>query len=95
MKDRILFEFIEQAEYVADGEREPALGVAGKLSADGYAAQAIRPPTVPAGAARIRLSLTSAITLEEIGRLTRSIAMAAKSLPRSVSAPSSAASTHA
>jgi 8-amino-7-oxononanoate synthase len=75
------------------GGNEAALDVAAKLRADGYAARAIRPPTVPAGTARLRLSLTSAITLEEIGRLTHSIARAANSLPRSVS--SSSSSTHA
>src|ERR1700733_10810495 len=42
------------------GTNETALEVAARLRADGYAVKAIRPPTVPDGTARLRLSLTSA-----------------------------------
>jgi 8-amino-7-oxononanoate synthase len=65
------------------GTNEAALEVAAKLRADGYAVKAIRPPTVPAGKARIRLSLTSAMRPYEIPRLTRLIAEAVRSLPPS------------
>jgi 8-amino-7-oxononanoate synthase len=51
------------------GSNEAALRVAAQLQAAGFAVRAIRPPTVPAGTARIRISLTSRITLEEIHRL--------------------------
>jgi len=78
---------------VVFGTNEAALAVAAKLEADGYAVKAIRPPTVPAGTARIRLSLTSAISLDQIGRVLHSIQAAAKPWPRSLSASSSA--THA
>lgn len=68
------------------GSNEAALHVAAQLQSAGFAVKAIRPPTVPPGAARIRLSLTSELTLEEIHRLARA-------LIESVSA--SAASAHA
>lgn len=73
------------------GTNEAALEVAAKLAVDGYAVKAIRPPTVPAGTARIRLSLSSAIAVEEIGQLIHAIGVAAKCLPRSASVFSFAA----
>jgi 8-amino-7-oxononanoate synthase len=51
------------------GSNEGALHVAGELQRAGFAARAIRPPTVPPGTARIRISLTSRITKEQIRRL--------------------------
>jgi len=51
------------------GSNEAALHVAARLEESGFAVRAIRPPTVPEGTARLRLSLTSAISLEEIRRL--------------------------
>jgi 8-amino-7-oxononanoate synthase len=53
------------------GSNEAALRVAARLAASGFAVKAIRPPTVPAGQARLRLSLTSRIALEDIRRLVR------------------------
>lgn len=41
------------------GEDETAVRVAGALQAKGYDIRAIRPPTVPQGSARLRLSLSS------------------------------------
>ena len=55
------------------GSNEAALHVAAQLQSAGFAVKAIRPPTVPSGAARIRLSLTSEVTLEQIHRLARSL----------------------
>ena len=78
---------------VLAGTNEASLDVAEKLRASGYAVRAIRPPTVPDGTARLRLSLTTAITAEEIPRLTGSIAAATKTLPQSIS--SRASSPHA
>jgi 8-amino-7-oxononanoate synthase len=40
------------------GENERALQFAARLCQEGFAVRAIRPPTVPAGSARLRLSLT-------------------------------------
>ncbi len=73
------------------GSNEAALHVATQLQANGFAAKAIRPPTVPAGTARVRISLTTRITMEEIERLADVIARAEKSL----ALPSSASAVHA
>lgn len=51
------------------GSNEAALYVASELQRTGFAARAIRPPTVPPGTARIRISLTSQITKEQTRRL--------------------------
>ena len=51
------------------GSNEAALHVAAQLQSAGFTVKAIRPPTVPSGAARIRLSLTSDLSLEQIHRL--------------------------
>jgi 8-amino-7-oxononanoate synthase len=55
------------------GSNEKALYVAERLQASGFDARAIRPPTVPAGTARIRLSLTCKLTLEDVSRLAVAI----------------------
>ena len=55
------------------GSNEKALYVAERLQAEGFDARAIRPPTVPAGTARIRLSLTCKLTLEDVARLAVAI----------------------
>jgi 8-amino-7-oxononanoate synthase len=64
------------------GSNEMALHVASELQRNGFAAKAIRPPTVPPGTARLRLSLTSKITHEDIRRLVAAIDAACKSAPR-------------
>jgi 8-amino-7-oxononanoate synthase len=51
------------------GENEAATRLAAQLGACGFAVRAIRPPTVPAGSARLRLSLTCALKEEELVRL--------------------------
>ena len=48
------------------GDNEAALQFSRALEAEGILAAAIRPPTVPAGTARIRFSLSSAHTQEEL-----------------------------
>ncbi len=58
------------------GSNEAALRVAAQLQTAGFAVRAIRPPTVPAGTARIRISLTSRITLAEVHRLVAAIGAA-------------------
>ena len=68
------------------GSNEAALHVSGELQRSGFAVRAIRPPTVPPGTARVRISLTSRITREEIHRLVAAIEAAVKSAPRAASA---------
>jgi 8-amino-7-oxononanoate synthase len=58
------------------GSNERALRVAEKVRQGGFAVKAIRPPTVPAGSARVRLSLTAQITSEDVQRLVNLIAAA-------------------
>lgn len=68
------------------GSNESALHVAAHLQANGFAVKAIRPPTVPAGTARVRISLTAKITREDVQRLARALRAAFQSLPQSQSA---------
>lgn len=51
------------------GEAEAALRAMAELEAEGFLAVAIRPPTVPAGSARLRLAFTAAHPDGEIDRL--------------------------
>jgi 8-amino-7-oxononanoate synthase len=64
------------------GTNEKALHVAAQLQANGFAAKAIRPPTVPAGTSRLRLSLTCKITAEDIHRIVAIVVAASQSLPQ-------------
>ena len=68
------------------GTNEAALHAASELQHGGFAVKAIRPPTVPAGTARIRVSLTSKVTHDDVRRLVAAILAAHKSLPQSNSA---------
>lgn len=56
------------------GANDDAIATAEFLQSEGFAVRAIRPPTVPAGRARVRLSLTSAIPTPELDRLTNCFA---------------------
>ncbi|HEY8714808.1 MAG TPA: 8-amino-7-oxononanoate synthase [Candidatus Acidoferrum sp.] len=56
------------------GENEAAVGAADFLQREGFAVRAIRPPTVPAGTARLRFSLTQKINDAEVDRLAGSLA---------------------
>jgi 8-amino-7-oxononanoate synthase len=51
------------------GKNEDTLKAAGHLQREGFGVRAIRPPTVPAGGARLRLSLTVPIPESELRRL--------------------------
>ncbi len=63
------------------GSNEMALHVANELQRSGFAVRAIRPPTVPAGSARVRFSLTSRLSLDDVRRLAQAMEAACKSLP--------------
>ncbi|HWY44197.1 MAG TPA: 8-amino-7-oxononanoate synthase [Candidatus Sulfotelmatobacter sp.] len=55
------------------GSNEDALDAAEFLQSEGFAVRAIRPPTIPKGKARLRFSLTSLISRNELNRLQSSL----------------------
>lgn len=55
------------------GQNDAALDAAEHLQRDGFAVRGIRPPTVPEGGSRLRLSLTTRIPQAELSRLVQSI----------------------
>ena len=59
------------------GRNEDALATMTRLDEQGVWVPAIRPPTVPEGTARLRISLSAAHTLEQVDRLCRALAQAA------------------
>ena len=54
---------------VVIGSNEDTLKVAEKLKSMGYYIPAIRPPTVPEGTSRLRLSLTADTKIEDVKRV--------------------------
>jgi len=60
------------------GSNEEALRVMGQLAQAGLWVPAIRPPTVPAGTARLRIALSAAHTPADVATLLRALAAAAK-----------------
>jgi len=52
---------------------EATLDAAEHLQREGFAVRGIRPPTVPKGGSRLRLSLTTSISQEELSRLVHSL----------------------
>ena len=61
------------------GSNEMALRFASAASAAGFAVRAIRPPTVPAGTARLRLSLNAQLTVTDLDRLADALVAARES----------------
>ncbi len=55
------------------GDNRAALAVAEKLAARGLLVPAIRPPTVPAGTARLRISLSAAHTADDVRALCEAL----------------------
>jgi 8-amino-7-oxononanoate synthase len=55
------------------GSNEATLQAAEHLQREGFAVRGIRPPTVPPGSSRLRLSLTARIPQEELSRLVASL----------------------
>ncbi len=62
------------------GENAPALALAAALEREGIRIAAIRPPTVPAGTARLRITLSAAHTDADIERLAQALEAAGQSL---------------
>ncbi len=60
------------------GENERAVAVAEQLRAAGFGVRAIRPPTVPAGTARLRLSITARHSEVVLRELAAAIEVAAR-----------------
>jgi 8-amino-7-oxononanoate synthase len=58
------------------GENGVAMRIAAELGREGLAVRAIRPPTVPEGTARLRLSLNCSLKDDEIAGLVRAMANA-------------------
>jgi len=56
------------------GHNEATLDAAEHLQREGFAVRGIRPPTVPEGGSRLRLSLTTRISQEELSRVALSLA---------------------
>ena len=60
------------------GENDRALAVASALQSDGFDIRAIRPPTVPAGTARLRISVNVNLTEVDIDRFACRLAVVLK-----------------
>jgi 8-amino-7-oxononanoate synthase len=61
-----IFDTASQIVPLIIGSNESALAVAAFLQERGFALRAIRPPTVPVGTSRLRLSLTARVTREQV-----------------------------
>jgi 8-amino-7-oxononanoate synthase len=55
------------------GSNETALNTAARLTKAGFGIRAIRPPTVPPGTARLRVSLNSGLTAEHVSAFVHSL----------------------
>jgi 8-amino-7-oxononanoate synthase len=60
------------------GDNEKAVAISQKLRDQGIIAAAIRPPTVPAGSARLRISITLAHHVDDLERAAMSIISAVR-----------------
>lgn len=64
------------------GDNASALEAAEFLQRHGFAVRAIRPPTVPEGSARLRFSLTAAISRSELAQLVGALSLWRAQAPR-------------
>ncbi len=63
------------------GSSEEALAMSAALESQGLWVPAIRPPTVPSGSARLRITLSAAHGLGDVARLLSALAQAGKEMP--------------
>jgi 8-amino-7-oxononanoate synthase len=63
------------------GGNEEAMAVSSALAADGLLVPAIRPPTVPQGTARLRISLSAAHSFEDVERLAAALNEIERAVP--------------
>lgn len=63
------------------GSADRALAMSCALSKEGILVTAIRPPTVPQGSARLRITLSATHTLEQVDRLLVALAHVAHNIP--------------
>ncbi len=61
------------------GDNETAMALSHKLREEGIITAAIRPPTVPSGSARLRISITLAHHVDDLDRAAKAIIKAVKS----------------
>jgi 8-amino-7-oxononanoate synthase len=66
------------------GENDRAVGVSEALRDRGILVPAIRPPTVPQGAARLRISLSASHTMEDLARLGEALGEVSGELDRNI-----------
>jgi len=64
------------------GANEEAVAVSRALARDGLLVPAIRPPTVPPGTARLRISLSASHSVHDVERLARSLNEIERAVPR-------------
>ena len=62
------------------GDNDRALAVAAALQADGFDVRAIRPPTVPAHTARLRVSLNATLADPDLDRFIAAVAVALRAV---------------
>ncbi|EXU83638.1 hypothetical protein AX23_04070 [Brucella melitensis 548] len=58
------------------GDNERAVRLAAQMQAQGFDIRAIRPPTVPHGTARLRISITLNVGLADIDRMVETLSYA-------------------
>ena len=68
------------------GSNDDALSAAASMQEQGFAVRAIRPPTVPVGTARLRLSLTTRVAIEQVAALLAALGVWRESKSSLVSA---------